>query len=175
VGLALIGGLFSWMNRRGGWTKRRKGELNQQNYSIDMTPNDFTVTPAAAAVAANQAESMSPFDHSRRFVPPTAYDKDGYMTENGYSDSYDLQQSYDQGYDFNQGYNINQTYDNAANYDHYNGYNEPYYTAAGYDSNRHEIHEDISTQTGISSPTVNEWHEQYKPNLRDSSNKPNEL
>lgn len=47
VGLALIGGIITWLNRRGGCTsrtKRNKDGLSHDDYTIDMHQNDFNNT-----------------------------------------------------------------------------------------------------------------------------------
>lgn len=97
VGVALIAGLLTCLNRRGGCTSRTRRRNIQQDfeahdneYGIKMTDNHAMGAGAAGAAGAvgagamaamhttgNQAPS-SPFQHARRFVPPTS-NPSGYM------------------------------------------------------------------------------------------------
>lgn len=66
VGLALIAGILTWVNRHGGCTSPSRRRTKEE---FPAQPEDFSVdvheTPA------------SPFQHARRFVPPTS---SGYVT-----------------------------------------------------------------------------------------------
>ncbi|CAO3596759.1 unnamed protein product [Absidia cylindrospora] len=75
VGLALIGGIVTWCNRKGGCTKRqngvRDGGLKQTDlYSIDMHPHSSTSASIKNPASTGMMEMTpaSPFDHSRRLV-----------------------------------------------------------------------------------------------------------
>lgn len=96
VGLAFIAGLITWLNRRGGCTSRTRRRDQQDfdshdnEYDLKTTENHNMGTGGAAAgaglgmVAAGGAMQSSdnlppsPFQHARRFVPPTS-NPNGYM------------------------------------------------------------------------------------------------
>ncbi|KAF1806020.1 hypothetical protein FB192DRAFT_1348418 [Mucor lusitanicus] len=86
VGIALIAGLLTWMNRRGGCTSRTRRRDVQEDFTNE---NDYKMTENAAAAGAIGAGAgamhstdnlppPSPFQHARRFVPPTS-NPTGYM------------------------------------------------------------------------------------------------
>ncbi|KAG0825694.1 hypothetical protein G6F29_010601 [Rhizopus arrhizus] len=81
VGVAVIAGVLTWLNRHGGCASRtrRRGdrtEINDNFENQDSMKMEQTTAPA------------SPFQHARRFVPPNT----GYMNltdeEYGYNSSY---------------------------------------------------------------------------------------
>jgi hypothetical protein len=136
--------------------------MNQTDFSPAAGGAAASVA-AASKVAAN--EPISPFDHSRRFVPPTSnanyeggeYDYNNYPPQQDYTYQ-DQQYGY---YDAN-GYPQQQQY----------GYE------GGYDSNRHEVQNDnYSYYTGPSASRTSgsDWNQGVvsdKPNLKDQ--KPNQ-
>jgi hypothetical protein len=117
VGIALIAGLLTWMNRRGGCTSRTRRRDVQEDFSND---NDYKMTENAAglgAIAGGGSGAMhssdnlpppSPFQHARRFVPPTS-NPTGYMNlqdeEYGYHQNANVGAGYQpqQYQDFNAG------------------------------------------------------------------------
>jgi hypothetical protein len=179
VGLALIGGLLAWLNRHGGCASRSKTTKNgftSDDYTIDMTQNDFAPTAAAVgggAVAGatlanlNSHEPLSPFDNNRRYVAPAAnYENYGDYNQDVYSQGGYSQEGYSQDgyYPQQQEYGY---YDNAAA-----GY-------GGYDSARHE-YVDYQQKHDVVSPTsagnVSETYQSAdKPNVKDYDSKPNEM
>lgn len=93
VGVALIAGFITWMNRRGGCTSRtnRRGRANASPQ--DFVNDDYAMAEAGTGAAAaggaaahNANDPSSPFQNARRFVPPTS----GYMnlTDNDQEYSY---------------------------------------------------------------------------------------
>ncbi|KAI8375808.1 hypothetical protein BD560DRAFT_391957 [Blakeslea trispora] len=207
VGVALIGGLIAWINRHGGCAsrsnKRNKDGYTQDDYAIDMQPNDFNRSAVAAAAAAgvgvgaagatmNSNEPLSPFDNSRHYPANAAYSNDPYG---------DYHESYSQG-GYSQGAYSQEAFNNYGQTDY--GYYDPnavvgaagaaqgYGLApAGYDSNRHEIPDNEmyaynqayqqpygNTATPISAGNMSEYASHPstdKPNARDYGSKPNEM
>lgn len=53
VGLALIGGIFTWINRKGGCTRRRQRDNDFDDYGMD--DNDFAPRPMQSASVAAAA------------------------------------------------------------------------------------------------------------------------
>ncbi|KAI8373693.1 hypothetical protein BD560DRAFT_394053 [Blakeslea trispora] len=81
VGVALIGGILTWMNRRGGCTSRTRRRDASGNNDFEGG-TDYKMTEDH--VADNMHASNSPFQHARRFVPPTS----GYMNLNDEEHTY---------------------------------------------------------------------------------------
>lgn len=123
----MIGGIITWLNRRGGCTKRTKRNkdgLSHDDYTIDMHQNDFanhgsSAAAAAAAAAAtggvmgagglnhkSSVEPLSPFD--RRYTPTA---NPGY--EQPYTDYHDV---YSQGGYSQDGYNSQGAYSQQGDY-----------------------------------------------------------
>ncbi|KAI8052560.1 uncharacterized protein B0P05DRAFT_575546 [Gilbertella persicaria] len=135
VGVAAIGGLLTWMNRRGGCTSRTRRRDRPTDFvgeeGFKMTEN--TVDPHSLGSPA------SPFEqHARRFVPPTS----GYMNLN------------DEEYGYHQTIN-------TASYpqDHQEYYTQPDYTAQNYYPST------VTTPTLINTPIVpaNGNYQSFKP------------
>lgn len=98
VGLAFIAGLLTWLNRRGGCTSRTRRRDKQDfdshdnEYDLKMTDNHNLGAVGGAGVGAglgmagaaggamHSSDNLppSPFQHARRFVPPTS-NPTGYM------------------------------------------------------------------------------------------------
>ncbi|ORX56402.1 hypothetical protein DM01DRAFT_1020019 [Hesseltinella vesiculosa] len=74
VGLALIGGLVTWLNRRGGCTSRTK-RRHIDNFDDFATGGDDLPNENLAGMAAMGASPASPFQ--RRLVPPTGQQQNG--------------------------------------------------------------------------------------------------
>ncbi|KAI8644182.1 hypothetical protein BD408DRAFT_131997 [Parasitella parasitica] len=145
VGIALIAGLLTWMNRRGGCTSRTRRRDAQEDFSNDddykMTDNSVGLGAAASGAmhSTDNIPSSSPFQHARRFVPPTS-------STTGYMNLQDEEYGYDQnanvagaGYQpqHYQDYNAGDVYHDGShpeyNHDHqhYNEYAAHDYSADG--------------------------------------------
>lgn len=128
VGIALIAGLLTWCNRRGGCTsrtRRRDAQTNfdagQDEYDMKMTDNHGVSVGAAGAMhSSDNLPPPSPFQHARRFVPPTS-NPTGYMNLN------------DEEYGYHQNANAAAYQPQQAGYQDYN--NAP--AAAGYHDGSH--------------------------------------
>ncbi|KAI9300177.1 hypothetical protein BJ944DRAFT_32235, partial [Cunninghamella echinulata] len=88
VGIALIFGVLSWINRKGGCTKRRNTrddifKSSDEDYTIDIhpSPNMKHTNPLMSNIKTsnsivptkldnNNVSPVLPFDHSRRFIAP---------------------------------------------------------------------------------------------------------
>lgn len=171
VGLALIGGILAWINRRGGCTKRDNGKngFSQDDYTIDMNQNDFNHGPGAGTAAAvglgaglgagaamgatqtmHSTEPLSPFDNQRRYAPtpvmgnaePVYNGQEYYQYNDGQGYSEGYSQDgYQQGVDYN-------NYAAGAGAADYGYYDANHQQAAAYgqqpqymDSARHEYYD----------------------------------
>lgn len=167
MALALIGGILTWINRRGGCTRRTKRNNNgfsQEDYTIDMTQNDFnhpgTGAGAAAGIAGVAAvagagtattavsnnEPLSPFDHSRRFAPAQPVYGENYPDyHEGYS-----QAGYSQGGYSQEGYSADggaYPQQGQADYGYYDTAYQQQQSQAGYD-NVQPVYDNNNVQPG---------------------------
>lgn len=176
MALALIGGILTWMNRRGGCTRRTKRNNNgfsQEDYTIDMTQNDFNhpgagtgaaagmaagagaaaaVGAGTAATAVSSNEPLSPFDHSRRFAPAQPVYGENYPDyHEGYS-----QAGYSQGGYSQEGYSADGAAYPQADYGYYDTAYQP--QQAGYD-NVQPVY-DSNVQPGYDNNVRHDYYEQ---------------
>ncbi|OBZ82758.1 hypothetical protein A0J61_09190, partial [Choanephora cucurbitarum] len=163
VAVALIGGILTWMNRRGGCTSRTRRRDKSSN-DFEGEANDYKMTEDH--VGDNMHASNSPFQHARRFVPPTS----GYMNLNDEEHAYH-QEMNKPNYQYAPEYNSNtvgsqnpqaeyyqQGYYNAgqppSEYSSPNAYEQPYYnTATGPNL----------TSPNVTNPVVGSNYQQMKP------------
>ncbi|KAG1110242.1 hypothetical protein G6F42_015397 [Rhizopus arrhizus] len=201
-------------------TKNNKNGLSQDDYTIDMHQNDFghgsNAAAAAAAAAATggamgatathtSTEPLSPFDNTRRYAPAAATAGGVYGANNtepygDYHEAYS-QAGYSQGGYSQEGYSQDgyNGYGQQPEYGYYDGGNYAaagavpgVVGAAGYDSNRHEINNNMYANNNydpsyqskhysdLTSPTsAGNLSEGYssvdKPNVKDYNSKPNEM
>lgn len=108
----MIAGLLTCLNRRGGCTSRTRRRNVQQDFEThdnDEYGIKMTDSHAMATTTENQAPS-SPFQHARRFVPPTS-NPTGYMNLT------------DEEYGYHQQQNVNGATYQPQNYQDYNNNN----------------------------------------------------
>lgn len=92
VGLAFVGGVMAWINRRGGCARRTKNRhgFTEEDYTVNMNQQDFNPPPVAPVVPSNQStEPLSPYDRYNPSYPSEFHDpyrQDNY--QNGYYDGY---------------------------------------------------------------------------------------
>lgn len=67
VGLALIAGILTWINRKGGCTRRRQRDSDFEDYGMD--DNDFPPRPMASASAAAAAAGAGAMASPRQQEP----------------------------------------------------------------------------------------------------------
>jgi hypothetical protein len=191
VGVALIGGLIAFINRRGGCASRSKKQGNEPNgdkYMVDMNQNEFGST-AGAGIAA----PLSPFEN-RRFVPSPqpiyapsepnndyqeGYSQAGY-SQGGYSQAGYSQDAYHSDgygyYGYPQEYSQEYPQQQQQHQDAYMYHNEQPYV------DPQSPYVDATSPTSPASPTVfagtmseaSYQNAASKPNLKEY-NKPNEV
>jgi hypothetical protein len=132
VGLALIGGILTWINRKGGCTRRRKRDADFDDYGLD--DNDFPARPMQSVSAAAAATGAGALASGARQEPTLPhFGSDQYYDNNGarrFVPSYQPQlQQHPEYYGQQQG-----QYYNYPGSDHgYSDttYNDPNYYGAG--------------------------------------------
>ncbi|KAL9537304.1 hypothetical protein MBANPS3_011895 [Mucor bainieri] len=136
VGIALIAGLLTWMNRRGGCTSRTRRRDVQEDFTNENDYNMTENTAAAGAIGAGAGAGAmhstdnlpppSPFQHARRFVPPTS-NPTGYM--NLQDEEYGYHQNAGAGYQPQQyqDYNAGGVYHDGSHPDYNQDYQQQEY------------------------------------------------
>ncbi|GAN03580.1 hypothetical protein MAM1_0043d03035 [Mucor ambiguus] len=155
VGIALIAGLLTWMNRRGGCTSRTRRRDVQEDFTNEddykMTEN----TAAAGAIGAgagamhstDNLPPPSPFQHARRFVPPTS-NPTGYMNlqdeEYGYHQNANVAGAAYQPQQY-QDYNAGGVYHDGSHPD----YNQDYQQQEYYNNHEYAAAHDYSADGSV--------------------------
>ncbi|KAI8978481.1 hypothetical protein BDB01DRAFT_800060 [Pilobolus umbonatus] len=178
VGLAFVGGIMAWINRRGGCTARTKNRGNgftEEDYTVNMNQNDFNhpaPIPSPAAVNSTlSTEPLSPFDQHR--YAPTSTNTANYTSEPYQQEYHDVYRQ--DGYTQDMYSNTHGYYDNTYNAQpaYVNGHEYPAATYDHYQMNP-------TAATTVSNGSDPNWNQQmYQthaviPNPRDY-NKPNEM
>ncbi|EPB93104.1 hypothetical protein HMPREF1544_00178 [Mucor circinelloides 1006PhL] len=142
VGIALIAGLLTWMNRRGGCTSRTRRRDVQEDFTNEndykMTENTVAAGGAGAVHSTDNLPPPSPFQHARRFVPPTS-------NPTGYMNLQDEEYGYHQNANVGAGYQPQQYQDYNAGCVYHDGshpdYNQDYQQQEYYNSHEYAAHD----------------------------------
>ncbi|ORE08004.1 hypothetical protein BCV72DRAFT_261760 [Rhizopus microsporus var. microsporus] len=129
VGIAVIAGALTWLNRHGGCASRtrRRGANSHDDFGNNTDDMKMSENPAGNSAPEHGAPA-SPFQHARRFVPPNT----GYMNltdeEYGYQQNNYPQEYHQEHYSPNEPiyeYNANSSaYQQSHQYQDY-GYQQP--------------------------------------------------
>jgi hypothetical protein len=183
--LAFLAGIVTWLNRRGGCTSRTHRRDVEQNDDF-MTENNNQTTAGGGMVASGAAAMQSsdnlpppsPFQHARRFVPPTT-NPTGYMNltdeEYAYHNNGSNYQNY-QDYQYKGDYSPQQTeYSSQQAYGHQDYYQQHEYQDPNYQQGYYNTNSNVTTPTLVSSviPGSDGYHTQMKPDQVEQ--KPNAL
>lgn len=142
VGIALIAGLLTWMNRRGGCTSRTRRRDVQEDFTNEndykMTENTVAAGGAGAMHSTDNLPPPSPFQHARRFVPPTS-------NPTGYMNLQDEEYGYHQNANVGAGYQPQQYQDYNAGGVYHDGshpdYNQDYQQQEYYNNHEYAAHD----------------------------------
>lgn len=168
VGIAVIAGALTWLNRHGGCASRtrRRGANSHDDFGNNTDDMKMSENPAGNNTPEHGAP-VSPFQHARRFVPPNT----GYM--NLTDEEYGYQQNnYPQEY-HQEHYSPNEPiYDYNANS---NAYQQPHqYQDYGYQQPQQpQPQHYYQTTSNITSPTLINTNAPLKPDQIEQ--KPNAL